>query len=185
VLYSLDGRLRVGHDASMALPEFHGPKDYLDAARSPDASATDLDQLARSPFVFVDIAVAGHAATSSNTLAFLLTKASPDDWNGDELLRAIACNPNSSSELLSTISERVPSLLHHRDRRQGFAAGVALARRIDTPLEALASMLGDDRATTEFRRVVARESTRADVVALLRNDRSERVRSAANSNRYA
>jgi hypothetical protein len=169
----------------VAQPEFHGPKNYLDAAKSESATSEELDRLARSPFVFVDIAVALHASTSSGTLAFLLTKASPDDWNGDELLRAIACNPNTSPEVLSEVSERVPTLLHERDRQQGFAAGVALTQRPDTPLEALTSMLGDDQATMEFRKVVARDTTRADVIALLRSDRSERVRNAANGNRHA
>ena len=67
---------------------------------------------AHSPYVFVDIAVAGHPSALSSTLAHLLTKASPDTWNGDDLLRAIACNPNSSSDVVALISEQVPRLLH-------------------------------------------------------------------------
>ena len=45
-------------------------------------------------------------------------------------------------------------------------------------------MLGDKRTTAEFRRVVARDTTRADVIALLRDDRSERVRKSALGNAH-
>lgn len=164
---------------------FHGPKDYLDAAKDPAATADDLHELAHSDYVFVDIAIASHRSTSPETLRHLLTKADRDDWNGDELLRALASNPNTSPDVLALISERVPRLLHERDRQQGFAAGVAVSQRPDTPLGALVLLLNNPQTTTEFRKVVARETNRPDLLAILRGDRSERVRRAAIGNRLA
>jgi hypothetical protein len=102
----LDAGEPNGQSALVERPELHGPKDYLDAAKSPDATVDELDSLARSPYLFVDIAVAPHATTSPSTLEFLLTKTSPDDWNGDALLHASASNPNSAADVLSSVSER-------------------------------------------------------------------------------
>ena len=80
---------------------------------------------------------------------------------------------------LAQIAALIPPMLHARDAQRAFAAGVALFQRVDAPQSALESLLNDPSATTEFKKVVARETVRPEVLELLRVDRSERVRRAA------
>ena len=60
-------------DLAVDASNFHGTKDYLDAARDPSASVEDLSALARSDYVFVAIAVGEHASDrrTSSTLGLL------------------------------------------------------------------------------------------------------------------
>ena len=157
--------------------QFHGPKDYLDAARDPAATPAELRELARSPYDFVWIAVAQHPSAPGDLLEELGSRGMSTE-NGTAMLLALAKHPNASTRLLEEIAESIPVLLHVRDLPSAFEVGVALSTRPDTPHEALAGLLTDSRATTEFRKVIARETTRHDVVELLRVDRSERVRRA-------
>ena len=155
-----------------------GPRDYLDLARSPSATEEQLRWLAGSPYSFVIEAVAQHPATPVDVLERLV----PSDaktWNDQSLLLALAEHPASSLAVLTSISRRVPHLLHERDAQPGFAAGIALFRRLDTPEELLLQLLDDPDVTTEFRKVAARETEHERVLDRLRHDRSERVRSAA------
>jgi hypothetical protein len=158
---------------------FHGPKDYLDLARSPEATIAELRQLARSPYEFVVQAVAEHTATPADVLATLVP---PDltTWNRATILAALVRNPNTPSSSLRDVPELVLSRLHDRDAHQPFHVGVALAERTDTPDELLIDMVSDPRATTEFRKVVARHTTHPSLRDYLRSDRSDRVRRAAN-----
>jgi hypothetical protein len=158
--------------------EFHGPKDYLDLARSPDASASQLRELATSPYVFVRLAVAKHAATPSDVLSQLVP-AESENFNDQEMLLALATHPRSPGELLGRIAQRIPAILHARDGQGGFGAGVALFKRDDTPEDVLFALIEHPEVTTEFRKVVARETQRESVLERLRADRSEKVRRAA------
>ena len=163
--------------ARLDATQFHGPKDYLDAARDPAASVEDLRALARSQYVFVVIAVAEHPATPPDLLAGLLP-SEPISENDTRMLCALARNSNASSQLLSDIASMIPGLLHTR-HMPAFEAGIALFERGDTPGVVLEQLLSDERTTTQFRKVVARDTERDDVLRFLRGDRSERVRRAA------
>lgn len=172
----------VKHHALVHRNNFHGPKDYLDAAKNPDATAEQLHDLAQTRWSFVDLAIASHETATPETLRHLLAKADFNAYSGSELLLAIASNPSAPADVLILVSEHVPELLHKRDRQNAFAAGVALSLRQDTPLDALAELLTHDQVTTEFRKVVARETNRPDVLTILAADQSERVRNAARRN---
>jgi hypothetical protein len=157
---------------------FHGPRDYLDAARAADATSEELAVLARSEYDFVRLAVAEHPASTAAVLQLLVPESS-ETWNDQALLLALAAHPNSPLDVLEQVAQRVPSTLHNRDRPLGFAAGIELFKRADTPLSLLFTLLEDEQVTTEFRKVAARETTRGEVVEVLLADRSERVRRAA------
>ena len=157
---------------------FHGPRDYLDAARRPVATGEDLRALASSVYDFVRLAVAEHEAAPPDVLAermpiVVLT------WNDQDMLLRLARNNSTPTEALVRIGALIPPMLHVRDAQQAFAAGVALFQRVDAPQGTLETLLADPSTTTEFRKVVARETVRSDVLQLLRADRSERVRRAA------
>ena len=155
-----------------------GPKDYLDLAKSPTATEQQLRWLAGSRYSFVLDAVAQHPATPVDVLERLV----PSDgttWIDQSLLLALAEHPASSLAVLTSIAQQVPRLLHERDAQPGFAAGIALFRRPDTPEELLLELLDDPDTTTEFRKVAARETEHERVLTRLRHDRSERVRRAA------
>ena len=87
--------------------------------------------------------------------------------------------PLRSGAVLTSIARQVPQLLHERDAQEGFAAGIALFRRPDTPEALLLELLDDPSVTTEFRKVAARETEHESVLNRLRHDLSERVRRAA------
>lgn len=158
--------------------EFHGPKDYLDLARSEAATSEELRQLASSPYSFVVQAVAEHPATPTEILAELLP-ASASTWNDTQLLLTLASHPGSTPDMLSRIAKAVPTGLHIRDLPLAFKAGIALFERADTPDEILIALLNDPRSTTEFRKVAARQTSHPEIIERLRVDRSERVRRAA------
>ena len=100
-------------------------------------------------------------------------------WNDQSLLFALAEHPASSGRVLAAIARQVPRLLHERDAQPGFAAGIALFRRTDTSDALLLELLEDPDATTEFRKVAARETVHDRILDQLLQDRSERVRSTA------
>jgi len=156
-----------------------GPKDFLDAARDPAMHTNQLDELADSPYSFVHTAVATHRNASSETLGRLVPSAA-DSYPQQELLRALASNPNSATVTLARVADLLMGRLNGgRDNHGAFEAGIALFGRTDTPLEILLRLLADETTSTEFRKVAARDSVRPDVLAVLRQDRSERVRRAA------
>lgn len=161
---------------------FHGPKDYLDLARSPEATSDELWELARSPYEFVVQAVAEHAATPPDVLATIV----PTDlttWNRAAILAGLVRNPNTTVDALADVPELVLSRLHDRDAQRPFEVGVALAERPDTPDELLIATVSDARGTTEFRKVIARQTTHPSLREYLRSDRSDRVRRAVDRGR--
>ena len=156
-----------------------GPKDFLDAARDPATQADQLDELADSPYSFVRTAVATHRNASSETLGRLVPSAA-DSYPQQELLRALASNPNSATVTLARVADLLVGRLNGgRDNHGAFEAGIALFGRCDTPVEILLRLLADGTTSTEFRKVAARDTGRPDVLTVLRQDRSERVRRAA------
>ena len=60
-----------------------------------------------------------------------------------------------------------------------FDAGLLLCSRPSVPFEAILHLLNAEAVSVQFRKVVARESSRLDVVDNLVNDRSETVRARA------
>ena len=157
---------------------FHSPRDYLELARSPDATPEQLAELAETPFDFVHVAVAEHPATPTQVLERLLPTELAR-WNDQAMIVALARHPSSSSSILRSIAQFLPEALHRRDGQHTFKAGVELFRRHDIDFEILRVLLDDPRTTTEFRKVAARETTRGDVLEKLGEDRSEKVRRAA------
>ena len=158
--------------------EFHSPKDYLDLARLPSATGEELRELSRSEYVFVRMAVAEHPATPSEALADLMPPKI-ETWNDGALVLVIVRNPSTGPDVLRQVPGLVLPGLHTRNDNNAFAAGVALAKRQDTPEDLLIQLISDPLATTEFRKVIARETTHPTLIQHLRADASKRVRNAA------
>jgi hypothetical protein len=159
-----------------------GPKDFLDAARDPNATSDKLDELARSPYSFVRTAVAARPNASPATLDHLVPVAA-DTYPDKELLKALASNPNSASQTLARIADLLVGRLNGgRDNQVAFAAGIAIFSRPDTPFDILIRLLHEPGTSTDFRKVAARDTARSDVINVLRQDRSERVRLMAQRN---
>ena len=121
-------------------------------------------------------------ATNPSTPPDVLAKLLPrkvTNWNDSALLLALVRNDSTPTEVLEAVPALVLSRLQTRDDHKSFEAGIALARRPDTPEEVLATLVSDNRATTEFRKVVARETTHQELRTRLLTDPSERVRRAA------
>ncbi|MCB9006746.1 MAG: hypothetical protein H6656_05155 [Ardenticatenaceae bacterium] len=79
--------------------EYHGPKDYFDAAKSPEASAEELNELAKSEHGFVRVAVAANHNTPVETLSFLVPNKIRTRHE-QELALALAQNLSSPAEIL-------------------------------------------------------------------------------------
>jgi hypothetical protein len=161
------------------MAKYKGPKDRLDAARNVETSADELKILATSQYDFVLTAVAAHPNTTSETLASLIPD-NPDDWNTQERAAAIAQHPKSTTETLAKLCERIiPFLNQGRGNDFAMRAGVNLCCNINTQIETVQSLINDMRVSTQLRKVIARETRRADVLQLLTQDRSEVVRKRA------
>ena len=158
------------------MTRFDGPKAALMAAQSPDASAELLDELAASEYPFVRAAVASHTATRPETLRILMPVDLLDD-RAAAIARALARNPQTPADALRTLGAYIlPQLGEPRDRPWAFDLGVSLCANPATPSETVQAIIGSPRALQQFRKVVARETSRPDVLDVLRSDRSEVVR---------
>jgi hypothetical protein len=160
--------------------QFHGPRDYLDLAESPTATAEELRWLAESQYSFVLEAVARHPSTPADALEQIF--ANEAAVGRDEILAELAAHRFASAALLAAIAEQVPSGLHVRDNPSGFGAGIALFSNPNTPDDVLLGLLENPQVTTQFRKVAARETNHPVALERLRNDRSETVRRAAARN---
>jgi hypothetical protein len=134
--------------------------------------------LASSTYSFVLEAVAGHLATPAEVLTQLVPSEIHTSGDGARLI-ALIRNPNTPESALRRVPALILPRLSVRDDHYGFVGGVALAKRPDTSEEALVELISDSRATTQFRKVVARQTTHAGLRQLLESDRSEQVRRAA------
>ena len=158
---------------------FHGPRDYLELARSPTATPDDLRRLAGAPWNFVLEAVARHPSTPTDVLDRLLPDK-PEDIRALGVLCAIAAHPSASRTTLAASPAQVPRLLHERPyAHSAFEAGIALFTNPSAPDDALLGLLDDTRATTQFRKVAARETNHPAALDRLMRDASETVRRAA------
>jgi hypothetical protein len=119
---------------------FRGPKDYLDLARSPDATPDELRTLAQSEYPFVRLAVAEHPATPTDALDAIVPDTA-EAWREQDTLLALARHPAASNRVLTALAALVLALLHERDIQLAFAAGVALYEREDTPGDVLLGLL--------------------------------------------
>src|SRR5688500_18343236 len=97
------------------------PRDYLDAARSLEARRDTLTDLATSESIFVVLAVAENPATPPEALRLLMPPEA-DDWNDYEMMRLLALNATTPSDVVERVAEEVPPILHRRDAQNGFAA---------------------------------------------------------------
>ncbi|MBV9791966.1 MAG: hypothetical protein JOZ51_27520 [Chloroflexi bacterium] len=158
---------------------YHSPKDYLDAARDPATSAEELRSLAGSVYDFVRYAVAEHPRTEADVLAALIPQQI-ESWYEQQLADALVRHPNTPAQGLRVLAGRLPPVLNRgRNHDNGLRAGIALCDNPHTPLDAIQAMLEDRHVSTDFRRMVARKTTRVDVLQFLQNDRSDVVRKYA------
>jgi len=81
---------------------FHGPRDYLDLARSPDASPDELRELASSVYPFVRQAVAENHTAPPDALRAVLPD-DPQGWNDFVLLATVARHPAAEEALLREV----------------------------------------------------------------------------------
>jgi hypothetical protein len=154
---------------------YHGPKDYLDAARSTDTSAEELEALAVTEYPFVRAALAKNPSTPPRALSSLLS-ANLDRYPEQEVAEALAARTDASGALLERLAEALSTHLHGgRDSRAAFSAAVALCSNEAAPFDAIRRLLDPAVSKPVFRKVVARETRRADVLALLASDVSSTV----------
>ncbi len=161
------------------MPKYHSPKDYLNAANSPNTSSAELRELAKAPYDFVATAVARNPNTESDILASLIPMH-VETWNEQERAAAVAQHPNTPVETLSLLAKALEPLLDNgRGHQMGFQAGVQLCCNPKTPIETISILLQPKHVSMQFRKVVAREARRRDVLQILLSDPSETVRKRA------
>ena len=162
--------------------KYHSPKDYLDAANSLETTESELSALAKSEYDFVKVAVVKNPNVTSEILDFLIPLTF-DCWNKQELALALVQNLKTSQESLRKIAVKLlPFLDNMRGNYMASRAGIFLCCRHDTPLEVIEKILQSEIVSKLFRRKIARESRRKDVLDLLLSDKSEAVRKRAANN---
>jgi len=165
------------------MAKYHDPAEYLAAAESPHTSAEELGNLAQSEYDFVRTAVARHPSTPAEVLSGLLPPTLTT-WNAQALTAELAKNENTSIETLTQLGVKLVPYCREADSpranlQMGFEAAVRLCCNPRVPFETIARMLKADATTRQFRKVVARETSRIDVLELLVEDRSALVRRRA------
>jgi hypothetical protein len=159
--------------------KYHSAKDYFDAAKSPETPVEELGFMAKSGYDFVRIGVAQNPNVTPDILASLIP-SKIESWNEQALAATLTENLKTPVEALMLLAtELIPVLNHGRGNDQGFRAGVNLCCNPHTPLESIREVLNPDKVATQFRKGVARETRRQDVLNLLLSDRSETVRKRA------
>jgi hypothetical protein len=157
------------------VPRYHGPRDYLDAAESADTPVDELTRLASSDYLFVRLAVAKNPRTPPSSLACVLP-AVFESYGEQEIAESVAKRPDTPPSVLERLAGGLRAHLHAgRENRGAFGAAVALCTNEATPFEALRGLLSPEVSKPQFRKVVARETRRRDVLALLLLDVSTTV----------
>ena len=158
------------------MPVFHSPKDYFDAAKSPDASADELRELAQCDYPFVLVAIASHPNATPDALEAAAPTTVIADYD-QELARALGVNPMTPPQVLERLADGLfPFLSGGRGGQCAIVAAVAVCLNPHTPIEPIRRILCSDNTHLQVRKAVARETTRDAVLECLAHDRSEKVR---------
>lgn len=161
------------------MSKYHTPKDYQDAAKSLETSTEELRFLATTEYGFVRIAVAGNPNAEPDTL-FNLVPEVIESWDDQTIALNIIQNPKTNLDTLCLLANKlIPLLDNGRGHQLAFKAGVHLCCNQTVPLEVLKALLDPEIISAQFRKVVARETRRKDVLDILISDRSEKVRKHA------
>lgn len=162
--------------------KYHSPKEYQDAAKSPETPASELALLAKSEYNFVRFAVAENPNVTPEILASLVPD-NLDSWNEQDIARVLVRNSKTLPETLSLLAEElIPFLDSGRNNDNALEAGIYLCNNPNTPFAAIEKIMTSEDVSTLFRRKVASKSQRQDVLELLMKDRSEAVRKRATNN---
>src|SRR5262245_44059563 len=174
-----DGRAQYEGWMLTIVRRYSSPKQYLDAAGSPDTAPVELEELAVSPYSFVKLAVANNPNASQRALEILAPSAAETPIE-QELAGALVRNPKTPVQTLAKLAEMLTPLLDHRRGHEiAFDAGLELCRNPVASFDTLARILQSPNVAVRFRSAVATYAKRRDVLELLLNDRSEKVRRKA------
>ncbi len=102
--------------------------------------------------------MAANPNTPSGVLGSLLPATIESNADA-EVVGAVVRNPATKPATLAKVPDLILPRLHAQDDPFSFGTGVELTRRADTSAAALSELITDERSTTEFRKVIARETT--------------------------
>ncbi|HTH37898.1 MAG TPA: hypothetical protein VL572_08025 [Pyrinomonadaceae bacterium] len=158
----------------MTKPNYHSPKDYLDAAKSSQTPLDELARLATSEYDFVRLAVARNPRTTSAILRLLLP-ADLHGWNNQEIASEIARNGKTPRATLEKLAEKlIPYLDNGRGNEMAVEAAVRLCNNAGAPLRIIEMILSPD-IPTGIRSRIATRTIRVDILRELTSDPSEAV----------
>ncbi len=150
----------------------------LDAAEDRETPVEVLRELAESVYPFVRSAVARSLKADAEMLRVLVPAAIENGPDAD-IATSLASNPHTPADVLGSVARLcMPHLGEPREAPWSFRLGVLLCCHPATTEDDALALLSAPGATTQFRKVTARESTRDDVRRHLATDRSEVVRRA-------
>lgn len=162
--------------------KYHSPKEYQDAAKSELTSVSELAYLAKSEYNFVRLAAANNPNITEEILDSLIP-LNFDSWNEQEISAALTGNLKTSSQTLKKLAQSLTSYLNSgRNNDMAFIAGVNLFNHPNASIDSLKEVLSSGKISVLFRRKIARETKRKDVLDLLLKDKSEAVRKRASKN---
>lgn len=161
------------------MKKYHSPREYQDAAKSPDTLPEELQNLIHCEYDFVWTAVAKNPNVTPEILTELVSTEF-DSWTTRELAAVLAASDKLSASALDLLADRLAPLMNKgRDNEMGFRAGINICDNPKTPFESITRALNRPTTSTQIRKAIARETCRKDVLEFLLTDRSQAVRKLA------
>lgn len=143
---------------------YQSPKDYLDAAKNPAATPSELGTLAKSDYVFVKLAVAMHPNVTPN----ILNACAPAALNTaaeQELVAALAKNPKTPRDLLKKLTAQIVGLPFDNHI---YEAALAICCHSNAHYQNIHDLVWAKHANSKFRNELWKRCEREDVRALLK-----------------
>ncbi len=161
---------------------YHTPKDLLDSAQSEETPSEELDYILSKEYSFLKVAVAKNRNTSPITLKGLIPSIM-ESYRNQEIALAMAENPNVTNDILELLLHKIiPVLDNGRGHQIGFEAGIKVCNNSKLSIEPVMRAMQNSLVSMQFRKVLARETSRLDILNLLCCDKSEKVRKRAVEN---
>ncbi len=143
--------------------KYNTPKDYLDAAKNPAATPSELGVLAKADYAFVKLAVIAHPNVTPNILG-ACAPANLQSAAEKELAAALAKHPKTPREVLQKLTAQI---IKHPFQDDLFEAALAICSHANTHYQNIHDIVWSPQAK-KLRNELWKRCQREDVRALLK-----------------
>jgi len=144
--------------------KYNSPKDYLDAAKNPATTASELGVLAKADYAFVKLAVIAHPNVTPNILS-TCAPANLQSAAEKELAAALAKHPKTRRDVLQKLTAQI---IKQPFDDHVFEAALALCCNPNAHYQNIHDIVWSPQANSKFRNELWKRCERDDVRALLK-----------------